>query len=79
MSHTPGPWTHFDNSWQIATVYSRDHEEICRLTICDDEEGEIETPRQNEHDANALLIAAARARNCGLRIADEAIAKAEGK
>lgn len=83
MKHTPGPWHHFKSEYtgefcigsQTLPILARTHN----------------YPEQSE--ANAQLIAAApelleackalqmeaAARGCGLRIADEAILKAEGQ
>lgn len=95
VPHTPGPWLqshHKVSADAYSTqVYTSDGEVVCTLHWYPkpNGRGNIGTYRE----ANARLIAAApdllaackalqmeaAARHCGLRIADEAIAKAEGR
>lgn len=92
MSHTPGPWK-WETNWRCAGslkgAFVDNVGNTCRIADVESQGG---VGNQETCEANARLIAAApdllaacialqmeaAARGCGLRIADEAIAKAKG-
>lgn len=89
QSHTPGPWRVSLNGWSVIAAKDRDG---CVNPSEAQELGGFEVAQcTNPEDARLIaaapelleacnaLQAEATARHCGLRIADEAIAKATGR
>lgn len=58
QKHTPEPWSHTDNSWEISTIYDSDSNIVCEVEIDSEVTAETQEKFEALKKANARRIVA---------------------